>query len=208
MTDIELYHKEIEEISKYKEKPTLFLHACCGPCLTYPLYELCKYFKVTVGFFNPNIYPAIEYYKRYQTLLDFVKKYNLNNDEKIEVILNDEDFKKYQDLFLDRKNDREGGNTCLKCHAYRMDLAYDYASKHDYDYFSTVMSVSSKKPSHELNVIGLNLSKKYPNTKFLIADFKKEDGQLKGIRISKEYDLYRQNYCGCMYSLQERQNRN
>lgn len=207
MKDIEIYHKEIESILKENKKPTLFLHACCGPCLAYPLVELAKYFDITIGFFNPNIFPESEYTKRYETLKEYVSSFNKKNNLNIKVILNNDDFIKYQELFKERKDDFEGGNTCLKCHAYRMNLAYEYAYKNHFDYFTTVMSVSSKKPSHELNVIGMNLEKKYPTTKFLIADFKKENGQLLGIRISKEENMYRQNYCGCKYSLLERDKR-
>ena len=88
----------------------------------------------------------------------------------------------------------------MLCHRYRMDLAYSYASKNNFDYFTTVMTVSSKKPSQILNEIGIELSKKYVNTKFLEADFKKENGQLIGINIAKKYNLYRQCYCGCEFS--------
>ena len=208
MKDIEIYHQEIDEIDKLDKKPSLFLHACCGPCLAYPLVELSKHFSITIGFFNPNIYPLSEFDKRYETLFNYVSSFNKKNNLDINVISNNDEFANYQHLFKSRANDVEGGSTCLKCHAYRMDIAYKYAYEHKYEYFTTVMSVSSKKPSHDLNVIGLNLERKYPTTKFLIADFKKENGQLIGIKISKEEKMYRQNYCGCKYSLIERDKRN
>ena len=208
MKDIEIYHQEIDEIDKLDKKPSLFLHACCGPCLAYPLVELSKHFAITIGFFNPNIYPLSEFDKRYETLFNYVASFNKKNNLDIKVISNNDEFENYQQLFKSRADDVEGGSTCLKCHAYRMDIAYKYAYEHKYEYFTTVMSVSSKKPSHDLNVIGLNLEKKYPTTKFLIADFKKENGQLIGIKISKEEKMYRQNYCGCKYSLIERDKRN
>lgn len=206
--DIKNYHLEIKKLIKENKKPTLFLHACCGPCLSFPLVELHKYFDVTIGFFNPNIYPISEYNKRLETLKKYVDYFNLKNNTKIKVILNDEDFLKYQREFISRKNDIEGGNTCLKCHKYRMNLAYKYAYLNHFDYFTTVMTVSSKKPSHELNEIGLKLNELYPTTKYLISDFKKENGQLIGIKISKERNMYRQDYCGCIYSLLEREERN
>lgn len=208
MKDIEIYHQEIDEIDKLNKKPSLFLHACCGPCLAYPLIELSKHFAITIGFFNPNIYPLSEFDKRYETLFNYVASFNKKNNLDIKVISNNDEFENYQQLFKSRADDVEGGSTCLKCHAYRMDIAYKYAYEHKYEYFTTVMSVSSKKPSHDLNVIGLNLEKKYPTTKFLIADLKKENGQLIGIKISKEEKMYRQNYCGCKYSLIERDKRN
>lgn len=195
-----------EEVASLKDKkPTLFLHACCGPCLTYPLSILVEHFKVIVGYFNPNIYPESEYFKRRDAMMEFIEGFSKDKDMEIPVVLNpNEDFIKYQTLFKDRVNDKEGGNTCLKCHAYRMNLAYEYAYLHHFDYFTTVMTVSCKKPSRELNEIAMTLEKKYPETKYLYSDFKKEDGQLKGIRIAKNYNVYRQNYCGCKPSLEER----
>ncbi|MFA6586619.1 MAG: epoxyqueuosine reductase QueH [Bacilli bacterium] len=199
------FKEEIEKARLYKKKPTLFLHACCGPCLTYPLSALLPYFDVTVGYFNPNIQPLSEYYKRRDTLLSFVSRYGKDRGQDISVVLPEEDFEKYRLSFLDRKDDAEGGEVCLRCHRYRMELAYQYASSHHFDYFTTVMTVSSKKPSREINEIGEELSRKFPGTKYLFSDFKKENGQLLGIRIAKAYSLYRQDYCGCLFSLAERE---
>ena len=195
----------IKEVDALKEKPTLFLHACCGPCLTYPLSILLDHFKVTVGFFNPNIQPLEEYQKRLKTLQDFIKAYSQFRKEDIPLIINEDDFEKYNRLFAERIHDQEGGKTCLRCHAYRMGLAYEYANDHHFDYFTTVMTVSCKKPSKELNEIAEKLALKYPDTKYLYSDFKKENGQYKGILIAKEYQLYRQDYCGCLVSLKERE---
>lgn len=198
------FKEKIIDIEKSGVKPTLFLHACCGPCLTYPLSILVKYFDVTIGYFNPNIYPESEYYKRLDTLKKFVDEFSLDNNVHVNLVVNQDDFELYRKAFKNRINDHEGGETCLKCHAYRMGLSYEYAASHNYDYFTTVMTVSCKKPSRELNEIAFKLAKLYPNTEYLYSDFKKEDGQLKGIKISKQYNLYRQNYCGCEASLLER----
>lgn len=194
----------VSEIKKENRKPTLFLHACCGPCLTYPLSILVDIFDVTVGYFNPNIYPLEEYQKRLETLKFFIERYSRERGIRIGLVVNPDDFEKYRRQFKDRIHDREGGSTCLRCHAYRMGISYEYAYQHHFDYFTTVMTVSCKKPSRELNEIAEKLETKYPGTKYLFSDFKKEDGQLKGIRISKQYQLYRQNYCGCEASLKER----
>lgn len=199
-----LFKEEIGRISKLPHKPTLFLHACCGPCLTYPLSVLVDYFDVTVGYFNPNIYPLEEYQKRLHTMEDFIKAYSQKRGIRVDVVVNQDDFEAYRKAFRDRINDHEGGKTCLRCHAYRMGISYEYAASHHFDYFTTVMTVSCKKPSRELNEIAEKLQTLYPKTKYLFSDFKKEDGQLKGIRLSKEYQLYRQNYCGCEASLLER----
>lgn len=194
-----------KEVDQLEEKPTLFLHACCGPCLTYPLSVLIEHFKVTVGFFNPNIQPLEEYEKRLVTLEKFLEAYSRDKNVDIPLVVNEEDFLTYERLFEDRKEDKEGGKVCLRCHAYRMKLAYQYAFAHHFDYFTTVMTVSCKKPSKELNEIAENLSLLYPTTKYLYSDFKKGDGQKKGIDIAKTYCLYRQDYCGCLISKKERE---
>ena len=203
----ELFKKKCEEISKLQVKPKLFLHACCGPCLTYPLSILSKYFNVTVGFFNPNIYPIEEYNKRLDNVKKFINEYSKDNNLNINLIVNEEDFLKYQYEIKDREFDFEGGKSCLKCHQIRLELAYKYAYENKYDYFTTVMTVSCLKPSAELNRIAFELEKKYSTTKYLYSDFKKENGQLKGIQIAKDYNLYRQDYCGCKFSLIERNKR-
>ena len=199
------FKDEIERVGSKERKPTLFLHACCGPCLTYPLSVLVKYFSVTVGYFNPNIAPEKEYLKRLGTLENFLSAYCKDNNINVPLVLKEEDFLRYDTLFKDRYKDHEGGSRCLKCHAYRRELAYHYAYEHHFDYFTTVRTVSCKKPSRELNEIAKLLEKKYPTTKYLYSDFKKENGQLKGIEISRQYHLYRQGYCGCLPSLYERQ---
>lgn len=199
-----LFKDTVSKIDASGRKPSLFLHACCGPCLTYPLSVLVQHFDVTVGYFNPNIFPIEEYEKRLSTLENFVRHYSADQNIDIKVVVNQDDFEKYRETFKNRFQDKEGGPTCLRCHAYRMGISYEYAAKHGFEYFTTVMTVSCKKPSRELNEIAFALEKKYPQTKYLYSDFKKEDGQLKGNRIAKEYGLYRQNYCGCEVSLKER----
>ena len=183
-----------------ENKPSLLLHACCGPCLTYPLSILVKHFKVTVLYVNPNIYPKEEYELRYREVKRFVEEYQKDENVSIELVKEDVPYEDYLNIVKGHEKDLEGGQRCLLCHEYRMDLAYSYASKNNFDYFTTVMTVSSKKPSQILNEIGLELSKKYVNTKLLEADFKKENGQLIGINIAKKYNLYRQCYCGCEFS--------
>jgi len=204
-TDLETEKKLFQEADSRPKKPTLFLHACCGPCLTYPLVLLLSHFEVTVGFFNPNIQPVEEYERRLETLKGFLLSYGEKTGVKVPLVVNEEDFGRYSSLFKDRATDREGGKVCLRCHAYRMALAYDYAEKHGFDYFTTVMTVSSKKPSREINEIGRALEKSHPRTRYLVSDFKKEDGQWKGIQMARAYGLYRQEYCGCLYSLRERE---
>lgn len=204
---LSLYRDIIEEVKNTGKRPSLFLHACCGPCLTYPLSQLIDNFNVTVGFFNPNIRPVEEYRKRLDTLRSFIERYAKDRGVEIPLVIDEEDFEEYDRLFKRRYDDFEGGKTCLSCHAYRMQRAYKYAHEKGFDFFTTVMTVSCKKPSKELNLIAEELERLYPETRYLYSDFKKEDGQLKGIRIAKQYDLYRQDYCGCLPSLMERNER-
>lgn len=200
----ETFQKRLEEIRKSGKRPTLFLHACCGPCLCYPLSILLDDFDVTVGFINPNIRPLAEYEKRNRTLQFFLQRYVRDRGKNVSFVLVPEDFEGYDEKMKGREKDREGGAHCLLCHAYRISLSYRYAHDHGFDFFTTVMTVSCKKPSRELNEIAEKMAVLFPGTEYLYSDFKKRDGQLKGIRLSKEYNLYRQDYCGCLWSLQER----
>jgi len=200
----EEYKKMVSNL-KNSDKPSIFLHACCGPCLTYPLTELIKHFRVTVGYINPNIYPREEHEKRYDELKRFIDELNETLDEKVKVVKYDYDYQVYLNAVKGHEMDKEGGERCTICHELRLNEAYEYASKNNYDYFTSVMTVSSKKPSSLLNEIGFELQSKYPNTKYLPADFKKCNGTLKGINIGKEHHLYRQDYCGCSFSKRERE---
>jgi predicted adenine nucleotide alpha hydrolase (AANH) superfamily ATPase len=191
------------DLSKGKSK--LFLHACCGPCLTYPLSVLSEYFEVTVGYINPNIYPEAEHQKRLDELKRFVSAFNKDKGTDVQVISFPYDYQDYLKAVKGHESDKEGGERCTLCHSLRLSESFEYAAQHGFPYFTTVMTVSSHKPSALLNEIGEDLQKKYPETKFICADFKKEDGQLKGIKIAKAYSLYRQNYCGCSFSLKERE---
>ena len=157
------YNERFKEFIKTlgDKKPSLLLHACCGPCLTYPLSVLVKYFNVTVLYVNPNIYPKEEYELRYKEVKRFVEEYSKDEGIKIDLVKEDVPYEEYLDVVKGHEGDSEGGHRCLLCHRYRMDLAYSYASKNNFEYFTTVMTVSSKKPSQTLNEIGNELSKKY-----------------------------------------------
>ena len=198
------YKEEISYIDKLSNKPTLFLHACCGPCLTYPLTELVKHFEVTVGYINPNIYPEEEYNHRLNELERFVQEFNKENKTDVRVISDKYRYQEYLEAVKGHESDLEGGERCTICHNIRLDESFKYAHDNHFDYFTSVMTVSSKKPSALLNEICIELSKKYSPVKYLKSDFKKENGQLKGIIIAKKHSLYRQDYCGCSFSLAER----
>ena len=198
------YHEELKKFVNSLDfsqgKPKLFLHACCGPCETYPVTFLNNFFDITIGYFNPNIAPFEEWDLRLKELTRFINEFNKENGSNISIVTMPYDHQIYLDAIKGLENEPEGGKRCLVCHDLRIKLAYEYAYNNNFPYYTTVMTVSSHKPSSYLNNLGLRLQNDYPTTKFLVADFKKENGQLLGIQIAKKYNLYRQNYCGCIFA--------
>lgn len=192
--------KTLESIKEKEIKPRLLLHSCCGPCNTYPMELLANYFELTLYFNNSNIYPSEEYMRRLDELMKYVDYFNNKYQTNIKCIVTPYEGEKFLNYLEIYKNEPEGGKRCELCFIKRLDEAYKYASENNFDYFTTVMTVSRNKNSHTLNQIGLKLANKYPNTKYLITDLKKKDGTLKGIKIAHELNMYRQDYCGCLYS--------
>ena len=185
-----------KEVLPKGEKPTLLLHACCAPCSTACLERLVQYFNITVYFYNPNITFEEEYLKRLTELENF-----LTVAYKGEVKLIAENFnpQEFYTAVSGRENDVEGGNRCKICYALRLDKTAKTAKEKGFNYFTSTLSVSPHKNSAWLNEIGESVGKKYEIT-YLYADFKKQGGYLRSIELSKEYNLYRQNYCGCEFS--------
>ena len=192
------YQKHLKQISELNNRPTLLLHVCCGVCSVYPLIYLRKYFDITIYFTNSNIYPYEEYMNRLKALETYLKKLD---DHNIKLIVGDYDYEEYDKEICSLKDEPEGGKRCYKCYSLRMEKAFAYAAKYKYDYCSTVMSISNRKNADYINEIGEALSKKYPNVKYLYANFKKGDGITLNEKMNKELNLYHQNYCGCKYSI-------
>ena len=190
------FKKLLEEIKKSNKKPTLLLHSCCGPCSSYVLNMLKDYFKITIFYYNPNIYPHDEFIKRYNVQQEIIKKMNLD----IDIVMIDEDYSVYLDAVKEYSHLKEGSMRCYKCYDFRLKLLSKYASVNNFDYYSTVMSVSPYKSSKWINELGLLYQDK---SIFLYSNFKKENGYKESIRLSKEYGLYRQDWCGCEFSLKE-----
>ena len=193
---------ELAKLDKNNKK-SLLLHACCGPCACFPLLDLCPYFNVTIYFNNSNIYPSEEYFRRLEELKKLLEIYKKEYGYDIKIIetnYNNDDYNKFLDIYGDIK---EGGIRCFSCYEKRMDEAYRFANENNFDYFTTVMSVSRQKNSQKLNEIGEKLSQKYPNTKYFYSDFKKNKGLEIGTSLRKKYNLYNQQYCGCVYSYKE-----
>lgn len=189
------YQKELEKlIANLDHKPTLLLHSCCAPCSSYVLEYLEPYFKITVLYYNPNIEPYDEYIKRKEEQITFIKKVHPNI--KIMDVSYDNDI--YSSLVEGLESEKEGGSRCYKCYKLRMEKAAILASN-NYEYFGTTLSVSPHKNANFINEIGKSLENKYC-VKFLVSDFKKNEGYKRSISLSREYNLYRQDYCGCKYS--------
>ena len=191
--------KEIEKIRQSGKRPSLCMHVCCAPCSIWPL-EFLKDFDVTIYYTNSNIYPSEEYWRRLNELKAFLKDHH----PEVKLIVSDYDNETYTQKISLFKDEPEKGRRCIMCYGLRMHEAYQYAHDHHFDYFTTVMTISRQKDSKVLNHIGMQLSNKFSNTKYFISDFKKADGNVKGNRIASELGMYRQDYCGCIYSYNQR----
>ena len=175
----------------------ILLHACCAPCLTNSIKELQEQgFEVTVYFYNPNITPYVEYQKRLEELIGFCQKQNYP------LIIEEGGFAFWKEICDPLKNEREGGKRCENCFKIRLEKTAAVAEEKNFDYFCTTLTISPHKNSKIINVKGEEIAEKY-NVEFLPRDFKKNDGFKKSLYISKEFNLYRQNYCGCEYSIRK-----
>lgn len=200
MEKINFQKKMESEIASLDSTPSLLLHSCCGPCSSYVLEVLSEHFNVTVLYYNPNIFPESEYHKRLSEQIKIIDNMPFKNPVKFMPCgYNENEFLSAAKGF---ENEREGGSRCEKCFILRMETTASIAKEKGFDYFTTTLSVSPHKNSLMLNSIGESLSEKY-NIKYLYADFKKKEGYKRSIILSKEYDLYRQDYCGCRFSLRE-----
>ena len=201
---MENLQKELERIiDKNKRdgvKPTLLLHACCAPCSSYCIEYLNEHFEITLFFYNPNIYPADEYDYRVSELKRLVSEMGLS----IPVLECENDTESFYALARGRESVREGGARCFDCYRLRLEKTAQLARAMGFDYFTTTLSISPLKNSAKLREIGLELEGKY-GVKNLPSDFKKKEGYKRSIELSKQYNLYRQNYCGCEYSKKERE---
>lgn len=196
----ENYSNQCEEIlNKLKNKKKLLLHSCCGPCSSYVITYLTKYFDITVLYYNPNISPYEEYLKRKEEQIKVINELKKETKNIINIIDCDYENNIYEEKIHGLENEPERGKRCEICYYMRMEKTAKLAKKKNYDYFCTTLSVSPYKNAVLINKIGRELEDKY-NIKWLVSDFKKKDGYKKSIILSEKYKLYRQNYCGCIYS--------
>ena len=193
------YDKKLEEIIKNLDKrPKLLLHSCCGPCSSYVITYLKDYFDITILYYNPNIEPKEEYEKRKKEQLKLIKELNIPTLDFYDIAYENAKWREYVKGY---EQEKEGGARCHLCYELRLEKTAALALEKHFDYFGSTLSVSPYKNAQVLNEIGEKLEDKY-KIKWLYSDFKKKDGYTKSIELSKQYDLYRQDYCGCEFSHQ------
>ena len=200
------YQKElekiIEQIAAEDKTPSLFLHSCCAPCSSYVLEYLSQYFCITVFYYNPNIYPEEEYYKRVKEQQHFIEQLPVKHP--ISFLEGEFHPEEYYEAVKGLEKEPEGGKRCRVCFSLRLRRAAEEAKKIGADYMTTTLTISPLKNAAKLNEIGENLAKT-GQSKWLFSDFKKKNGYKRSIELSKEYDLYRQDFCGCIFSKVERE---
>lgn len=200
------YQKELEQLISNIEPgrvPSLLLHACCAPCSSYCLENLSQYFSITVLFYNPNISPETEYNKRVDEIRRLIDGLPVNN--KVSLIEGRYLPSEFYNSVKGLEKEPEGGKRCHVCYELRLREAAITAKELGFDYFTTTLSISPLKDAEKLNEIGKKLSDEY-GVAYLYSDFKKKNGYKRSIELSREYKLYRQNFCGCVFSRREADN--
>lgn len=197
--------QEIEHVKKLGYKPKLLMQSCCAVCNAWPLEYLHEIFDITLYYNNSNIYPAEEYENRLGELRRYVEIFNDKYQSNIQIVDEPYDYESYKSIFLEkRKDDKEGRQRCGMCYSLRITQALKYADTHDFEYVTTVMTISRQKSSQKINEIATRLAKGYPNIKYFFSDFKKANGLNFSITIAKDLGIYRQEYCGCEFSIYDR----
>lgn len=181
--------------------PTLLLHSCCAPCSSYVLEYLSQYFRITVFYYNPNIYPEEEYRMRVKEQQDFIRRFPAKNPISFEE--GTYDTERFYVIAKGLEQVPEGGERCFRCYELRLREAGELARAQGFDYFTTTLSISPLKNAEKLNEIGMRIGEELGVT-YLQSDFKKKNGYKRSTELSKEYGMYRQDYCGCVYSYRER----
>lgn len=177
--------------------PKLLLHSCCAPCSSYTLEYLANYFEITVLYYNPNISPKEEFEKRFAEQKRLIE--SMPAKHKITLIKGEYNYEDFEKIARGYEDVPEGGERCFRCYRLRLSRAAELAREKGFDYFCTTLSISPLKNSQKINEIGYELEKEY-GVAWLPSDFKKREGYKRSIELSREYNLYRQNFCGCIYS--------
>ena len=192
----------IEKLQKEERVPRLLLHSCCAPCSSYVLEYLSQYFEITVFYYNPNIYPPKEYEKRVVEQERFIEA--LPAKHKISFLDGPYETERFYEMARGLELVPEGGERCFRCYRLRLEETAQMARAGKFDYFTTTLSISPLKNAGKLNEIGGQLGEAY-GVPYLFSDFKKKNGYKRSVELSAEYGMYRQDYCGCIYSMRERE---
>lgn len=187
----------LEEIGRKGVVPTLLLHSCCAPCSSYVLEYLSQYFEITVFYYNPNIYPESEYRERAGEQERLIREMNTENP--VHFLEGQYDTSAFYAMAKGHETDPEGGERCFRCYELRLREGAAAAKQGGYDYFTTTLSISPLKNAQKLNEIGTRLGEEY-GIPYLQSDFKKRNGYKRSAELSARYGLYRQDYCGCVFS--------
>jgi len=195
------YQHQLDRIIETNKReditPSLLLHSCCAPCSSYTIEYLSKYFKITVLYYNPNISSAEEYEKRKSEQIRLI--HSMPTDNEVEIMDCDYNPKEFFDIAKGYEQCKEGYERCFRCYRLRLNKTALEAKKNNFDYFCTTLSISPLKNAQKINEIGFDIEKEI-GVKWLPSDFKKREGYKRSIELSHIYHLYRQNYCGCVYS--------
>lgn len=198
------YQKELDKVLDGldgNKPPRLLLHSCCAPCSSYTLKYLSEYFDITVYYFNPNISPKSEFDKRFEEQKRLISQMPHRNP--ITLVEGKYDYDDFLEIAKGLEDVPEGGERCFKCYRMRLESTARLAKEQDFDYFCTTLSISPLKNSRKINEIGKEIEEKY-GVKWLVSDFKKREGYKRSIELSREYSLYRQSFCGCVFSKESR----
>lgn len=197
-------HKMIQSWEKQDMRPRILIHSCCAPCSTYTLEFLTQHADVTIFFSNSNIHPESEYQRRVLVQEKFINDFNAATGNQVDLIIDDYKPNEFIQLMQEKEltEEPEGGKRCTACFNMRLDLAAKEALERGYDYFGSALTISPKKNSQLINQIGMDIQKIY-NTHYLPSDFKKNSGYQRSIELCKEYDVYRQCYCGCVFAAKQ-----
>lgn len=191
----------IKEHCDTDKVPKLLLHSCCAPCSSYCLELLSEYFEVTVFYYNPNIYPPEEYHMRAREQERFIEKFPAKHP--ISFVEGCYDTAKFYEMAKGMEHLKEGQERCFACYEMRLRESCEYAKAHGFDFFTTTLSISPLKNAAKLNEIGARLEQE-SGISYLYSDFKKQNGYKRSTEISNEYEMYRQYYCGCVFSKKQR----
>ena len=198
------YQKELDKLIESipeGQVPTLLLHACCAPCSSYCLEYLSQYFSISVYLYNPNIYPESEYSLRTDEARRLISEMNFKNE--VSFIEGEFNPREFYDCVKGMEKEKEGGERCFRCYRLRLEKTAEKARELGFDYFTTTLSISPLKRSDKINEIGEEIAEIYA-VKHLPSDFKKKNGYKRSTELSKEHGLYRQDYCGCVFSVREK----